>query len=430
YKDSIMGNFADAVRYDIKIQSMPEVQVLPPYLIKLGEIQDEATRAQVGNHMAEYANIVNNVPTGPISTALQAFRMQARENVPIDDHHSTTIRDYLARLLNHPAYSRHIQDRAKNMLIIFERLMEYPGLRDHYFLVDQGQFTSSKTVLPEALAVLEQPGYYTRVGQIEQGLLAKQQLNRSIAEFYSAIEDATDPQQVEALLNIHLPDFYATLTAFKDSLGTDPSGENRFDAFINKVASQVEFNQVTLLNQIDELLIELCSETSSVTHLALSSGGSIQMVLPLLVVTKIRSNLYTQKNYGNYTEEYVEEKEQILKQRVQDLKQEYTNKYCLSDDYLDRILMEARPKRIYFETFKNASQITDQEISQLIQIADKGELGYHEAILSIMLSLLYFEKTTPRARKSMETPAFKELLKAMYPKISDEQWNQYWNLAV
>jgi hypothetical protein len=438
YKSEVLAHLASSIRYDIKLHLVPEDQILPKYLTALEEIPDDESKRQVRKHMGQYLALLKLVLPDYQHILQQRFHNQAVKMVDIGDGYTTTIQDYLTRLMNHPARPQATQQRAASMNNTLKMFMDKE--------VDHELPPPSGITFSEVSAVLKNPGYYAHdLDFTESNLRGILGQNAKIAQYYSAIANVDNPQQVEHLLQYYLPDFHQTLVKFKAWAGTDYSGGSRYEAFVKEVARAFEIDYMTLgkdpLQSLDETIkrnlrlfivvkeafpgISMQGPSDRITF----HNPHLAMVLPLIIVNRIRADLLAQIGTSYQRTEYLLDQALQFKQLEPVLQAAYTNKYSHSDSSLIQRLERIQSDRALFDRFVKALDISQQEIDKLTQIA-KGYNAYlgkrfNKDTFSILFSLLYFEKILPEARASIQTPAFQEFLQSLYPSVSPDIWDRY-----
>jgi hypothetical protein len=437
HKRKALAHLASSIRYDIELHLVPEDQILPKYLTALEEIPDDESKRQVRKHMGQYLTLLKLVLPDYQRTR-KRLQNQLDKMFVIGDGYTTTIQDYLTRLTNHPARPQATQQRAASMNDTLKMFMDKE--------VDHELPPPSGITFSEVSAVLEKPGYYAHdLDFTESNLRGILDQNAKIAQYYSAIANVNNPQQVEQLLQYYLPDFHQTLTNFKAWAGTNYLGKSRYEIFIEKVAFAFEIAYMTPgkdpLQSLDEAIkkylwtsigvkeafpgISMLGPSDQITF----HNSHLAMVLPLITVNRIRADLLAQIGTSYQRTEYLLDQALQFKQLEPVLQAAYTNKYSHNDSSLIQRLEQIRSDRALFDRFVKALDISQQEIDKLTQIAKGydahlGEIFYDDTF-SILFSLLYFEKILPNARASIQTLAFREFLQSLYPGVSPDIWDRY-----
>ncbi|MCX7928090.1 MAG: hypothetical protein N2558_00195 [Patescibacteria group bacterium] len=433
-KKQVMAYLARSIRYDIMCQSIPEDQVLPPFLIELGNIQDEKEREEIRALMLTCLN-------SPVwQQASMGFIEKLRQSVKLESY-SFSPEVYLDHVLDHPARTSAAKERAK-----FQR--------ETLEMINNRTYAGSvEFPYPDSDAISEQDvrsvlGDFYRFaclpGLKEPSIKQEFELNKKVREFSKKVIDVEDLDQLQGLLRNEFPDYYDTLVKFKQWLGS-----YLYDEIIKGIVSRME-TAILLSSHKDEDLLSILDAELQIQLLRHSLGKKqfegihfepdnrrvsfynqrLTMILPLFALKALQVKLSNKVNMG-ISMEYINKQVSICKEAVQRHFDNYIQRYLVSDQDLSEELHKISSDRQLFLKFASPLGIGSEDVDVINNIATKiTDENKKYCILDIYLALstlLYLEKVKPQTKRCLQSLAFREFLKYLFPRISDEDWQRYFD---
>lgn len=424
-----MHDLANSVTYNLKLHEVSESELLPEFMREVAKITDPEQRAREVRSMQAFMNRIVRL-RDDYHTVYSLNQRLFMGKVDMGDGRSAYIQNYLRHMAKCPTQTKETHKRSEGLEEVYNALLSV-----NYHVTPFDQQTENPV-----MRVLHEPArYIVYLERAEERNIVDREQDRKVIDFIAKTGDITDRTQLLEALQQKLPDFHATLVKFKEWLGTDYFEKSRFDELILRTAKKIFSGDEKFdLNQLNEALgKELSSaaclargkfEGVSVDYTRINEGASLynphlKAVLPLLAIKTAQAEAAEaiEKKGDRFMGEYYNRQVESAERLTRGLAQSYRERI----EEINAALQDIAENKKAVALLKAQTGITDEEIAHLIDLTkgadsddDSGpRLDSH--LYTGLFNALVLEK---QGVVNMHSPAFKGLLKSLFPGKPDTVW--------
>lgn len=424
-----MHSLASSVTYNLNLHEIPESELLPEHMRALAQIADPEQRAREILYMQRFMSWMVSLGYDHSETVRLFKRELSMKHINMEDGRSVGIKYYLEHMGKCPAQTEEVHQRNVRLTEVFNVLLSV----DHHYPYSFGLQAANPV-----RRVLQEPVQHTvYLDRAEKRNAAGKEQDQKVVDFITNTGDATDQVRLLEALQQELPDFHTTIVRFQEWLGTDYFEKSKFDELISRTAENIYFAGDKFdLKKLDDTLRRNLIIATSLTrgefegvytgYRSVNTGASLynphlEAILPLMAIKAAQSGAEVRKGeefLGNYHERQV----QCAKRLIQELAQSYREKIKVADETLEDIAK----KRQALASLQEQTGITNEEVAHLIELATpedgKDNNGFNLIDAHLYTGLFNALVLEKQGMVDMHTPAFKELLKSLFPGRPDRVW--------
>lgn len=411
-KSTLIGS----ATYMLAIHEVAARDVVPEFMVRLGEIDDPEQRAQEAAAILAFMVATVRIEGGPN----QVWHFQdgmRRVQTPIEggQRHVYT-NGYLGHLAACPTQPDLAQGKLAEMLWFYNKIQE----------IDVHEPALTPEQNPD-VAVLREPDrmtfYSPRGVGTEERRVSEHQL---MIDFIKRTADVVDQEEFLTALQSELPEAYKTLAEFREFLGDEYGGGSSFDEVIRQGANMallVTRNRISLndvIHKIKEIVgfnFGYDKKFEGVYHNyargTIITDNNLSVLLPLLAIKLATVEAQEQvKKRGK--KDFLTDLYREQAQRCTELRTELVKEQETALGHEKSTLSQLRSEVQMAEAFKTEVGITDEDIQYLAQLAnrEKTELDGLPMLRAITYNLLFGALVLhKRGQLNMDSPVFQSFFR-------------------